>query len=169
MLASAAISKCFLAMQRIERDDGIFADAQFGEQALRGRDFVGLLSNVDVGEQEGSVGRERAQYLSCSAVIEVVEAASQCLAIQRDAALPGGRTCGLQQGGMAAEDRLDRGRIEPLKDVADRGVRRCAAPVQTESGVQLAAVHVDECDDASIRVATGHDSKDGKQQHVWQL
>ena len=81
-------------MQRIERDDGIFADAQFGEQALRGRDFVGLLSNVDVGEQEGRVGRERAQYLSCSAVIEVVEAASQCLAIQRDAALPGGRACG---------------------------------------------------------------------------
>jgi hypothetical protein len=62
-------------------------------------------------------------------------------------------------GGMAAEDRLDRGRIEPLEDVADCGVRRCAAPVQTEGGVQLAAIDVDERHDASIRIAASRFSR----------
>jgi hypothetical protein len=119
-------------------------------------------SAMSMGEHEGGIGGERAQDLGCGAVIEVVETASQRLAIQRDAALSGRRACSLQQGGMAAEDRLDRGRIEPLEDVADCSVRWCAAPVQTEGGVQLAAMGIDERDDASIRIAAGHDGKDGE-------
>ena len=103
-----------------------------------------------MGEHKGTIGRERAQYLGCGAVIEVIEAASQCLAIQCDAARSRRRGCGLQQGGIVAEDRLDRVRIEPFQDVADRGVGRCTAPMQTEGGVQLAAIEIDECNDASI-------------------
>jgi len=105
-------------MQRVERDNGAGGDAEFGEQGLRRRDLVGLLGDVDMGEHEGGIGSERAQHLGCGAVVEVVEAAAQRLAIQRDAALSGRRASCLQQGGMAAEDRLDRGRIEPLEDVA---------------------------------------------------
>jgi len=44
-----------------------------------------------------------------------------------------------------------------------------AAPVQAEGRIQLAAVDVDEGDDAAIQVAAGHDGKDGEQQHVGQL
>jgi hypothetical protein len=156
-------------MQRIERDDGGVGDAEFSQQRLRCWDFVGLLGNVDMGEHEGGVGGERAQHLSGSTVMEVVEAAAQGLAIQRDAALSGCGVRRLQQGGMATEDSLYRGRIEPLEDVADGGVRGCAAPVQTEGGIEPAAMDVDEGDDAPIRVATGHDGKDGEQQQVGQL
>ena len=133
------------------------------QQRLRRRDLVGLLGDVDMGEHEGGVGGERAQHLGRGTVVEVVEAAAQRLAIQRDAALSGRCAGGLQQRGMAAEDRLHRGRIEPLEDVADGGVRGRAAPLQTEGGVQPAAVDIDEGDDAAIRVATGDDGENGEQ------
>ena len=156
-------------MQRIERDDGAVGDAEFGEHGLRRRNLVGFLGDVDMGKDEGGLGGERAQHLGGSAVVEIVEAAPQRLAIQRDAALPGCRACGLKQGGMATEYSLDRRRIEPLEDVADRGVRGRAAPLQTKGGVQLAAIDVDKRDDASIRVPAGHNGEDGEQQHVRQF
>ena len=72
-----------------------------------------------------------------------------------------------EAGGMLAEDRLDFCGIKPLEDVADRGVSRRAAPLQAEGRVQLAAMNIDEGDDASIRVVlTRHDGEDGEQQHV---
>src|SRR6186713_3130966 len=70
---------------------------------------------------------------------------------------------------MAAKDRLHRGRIEPLEDVADCGVRGCAAPFQTEGRVQPVAMDVDEGDDAPRRIAAGHDGKYREEQHMWQL
>ena len=158
-----------MTVQGVERDDGAGSEAEFGEQGLRGRDFVGSLGNVDMGEHERGVGGERAQHLGSGAVAELVKAAAQCFAVQGDAARPRRGARRLQQGGMAAEGRLHRRRIEPLEDVADGGVRRRTAPVQTESRVQLAAVDVDEGDDAAIRVAAGHDGQDGEQQHVGQL
>ena len=76
-----------------------------------------------MGKDEGGLGGERAQHLGGSAVVEIVEAAPQRLAIQRDAALPGCRACGLKQGGIGTEYSLDRRRIEPLEDEA---APRCA-------------------------------------------
>ena len=49
----------------------------------------------------------------------------------------------------------------PLQDVADRGVRRCAAPGETESRIQFAAMYVDEGDDTTIGVAAGHHGQNG--------
>ena len=169
MPASAATSKVFLAVQRVERDDGAGRRAEFGQQRLRRRDFVGLLGDVDMREQQGGVGGERAQHLDGGTLVEVVEAAAQGLAIKGDRALArGGARC-LQQGGMAAEACLHRGRIEPLEDVPHGGVRGGAAPVQAEGGVQPVAMHVDEGDDAPARVATGHDGQDAEQQYKGQL
>jgi hypothetical protein len=156
-------------VQRIERDDGAGGNAEFRQQRLRRRDLVGLLCDVDMGEHEGGVGGERAQHLRRGAVVEVVEAATQRLAIQCDRARSGCCTCGLQQGRVATEHRLHIDRIEPLEDVADGGMCRCAAPFQAEHGVQPVAMHVDEGDDAAIRVAAGHDGQDGKQQHMGKL
>src|ERR1700758_2092226 len=110
------LQSVFLAVQRIERDDGAGGDAEFGEQGLRCWNLVGFLGDVDMGKDEGGLGGERAQHLGGSAVVEIVKAAPQRLAIQRDAARPGGRACGLKPGGMATEDSLDRRRIEPLED-----------------------------------------------------
>jgi len=144
---------------------------------LRRRDLVGLLGDVDVRKHERGVGGERAEHLRRGAVVELVKAAAQRLAIESDAAVPWRGARRLQQGGMAAEGRLHPGRVEPLEDVADGRVRRRAAPFQAEGRVQLAAVDVDEGDDvrrtspfdAAIRVAAGHDGQDGEQQHMRQL
>jgi len=78
-----------LTVQRIERDDGVGGDAEFGEQCLGCRNFVGLLVDVDMGEHQRGVGGKRAQQLGGGAVMKVVEAAAQRLAVQRDAALSG--------------------------------------------------------------------------------
>ncbi len=120
-------------------------------------------------KHQRGVGGERAQYLGGGAVVELVKAATQRLAIQGDAALSRRGARRLQQGGMTAEDYLHRSRIQPLEDVADGGVRGCSTPLQAEDGIQPAAMDGDEGDDAAIRVAAGHDGKDGEQQHVGQL
>jgi hypothetical protein len=70
---------------------------------------------------------------------------------------------------MAAEHRFQLDRIQPFEDVADGGVGGRTAPFQAEHGVQPVAMHVDEGDDAAIRVAAGHDGEDGKQQHMRKL
>jgi hypothetical protein len=109
------LQSVFLAVPRIERDDGAGGDAEFGEQDLGRRDLVGFRGDVDMGKDEGGIGGKRAQRLGGSAVVELVKAAPQRLAIERDAALPGCRAGGLEPGGMATEDSLDRRRIEPLR------------------------------------------------------
>jgi len=154
---------------RIECDDRTVLDTELRQQRLRCRDLIGFLGDIDVGEYQGRFRCERTQYLRRGVVIEVVEAAAQRLAIKRDAGLSGLCACRLKLGSMLAEDRLDLGRIEPLEDVADRGVSGRAAPLQTKRRVQPAAMDIDEGDDASIRIATRHDGKDGEQQHVAKL
>ena len=120
-------------------------------------------------EHQGGVGGERAEHLDGGTLMEVVEAAAQRLAIQGDAALSRCGARGLQQSGVAAEARLYGGRIEPVENVAHGGVGGCAAPLQTEGGVQPATMDVDEGDDAATRVAAGHDGEDGEQQYMRQL
>ncbi|MGA7055064.1 MAG: hypothetical protein WBZ37_28105 [Mycobacterium sp.] len=115
-------------MYRIECDERAVLDAEFGQQRLRRRNFVGLFRDVDVSEHEGRVGGERAQQLGGGAIVEIVDAAAQRLSVQRDAAVPGLCTCRLKQRGMLAEDVLDVGGIEPLEDVADCGVSRRTTP-----------------------------------------
>ncbi len=122
-----------------------------------------------MGEHQRRVGGEGAQHPGCGAVVELVEAAAQDLAIKRDGALSRGLARRLQQAGMAAERSLHRGRIEALQDVADGGVGRRSAPLEAEDRVQPLAVHVDEGDDAAIRVAAADDGQDGEQQHVGQF
>jgi hypothetical protein len=81
-----------------------------------------------MGDYEGGMGCKGSQHLSGSTIFEVIKAASQRLAVQRDATLA--RLCArcLKQRGMLAKDGLDVGGIEPLQDVADRGARRQVRP-----------------------------------------
>ena len=156
-------------MDGIEGDDDALLDAEFGQKRLRRRDFVGFLGDVDMGEDEGGFGGEGAQDLGGGAVVEIVEAAAQHLAVERDAA-PSGRTARrLKPRGMAAEYRLDRSRIEPLEDITDRRVGRRPFPAEPERGVQPAAMDIDEGGDAAIRVAARHHGKDREQQDVFEL
>ena len=70
---------------------------------------------------------------------------------------------------MAAERGLHSRRIKTLQDVADGSVGGGASPFQAECRIQSAPMHVDEGDDAAIRVAARHDGQDGEQQHMRQL
>ena len=114
------------------------------------------------------IGREGSQHLGGGTVTKVVETAAQGLAIQRDAALPGGCARRLKQRRMATKTGLYRSRIEPLEDIADGRVRGRSTPRKTECFVQPATMNVDEGDDATGRIAARHDGKNRKQQHVGQ-
>jgi hypothetical protein len=169
-------------VQGIERDQ-MACEAKLGEQRLGGGDLVRLLGDVAVRQHQRGVCGEDAEQLRGGAVAELIEAAAQGLAIDGQAGparlgatrlgatragagrLGAGR---LQQAGMTAKGDLQRAAIEALKDVADRGVRRRAPPLQAEGPVQAAPMHLDEGDDAAIRVAAADDRQDREQQHVRQ-
>ena len=117
--------ECFLAVQRVQCHE-MAGQPEFGEQGLHGRDLVGTVAEVDMREHQGGVGSQRAQHLSRGAVVEVVEAAAQRLAVESDAGVRSFGMCILQLRRMAAKGIFDRPRVETLEDVADRGV--CGSP-----------------------------------------
>src|SRR5271163_3685167 len=88
------------------------------------------------------IGREGTQHLGGGTVTKVVETAAQGLAIQRDAALPGGCARRLKQRRMATKTGLYRSRIEPLEDIADGRVSGRSTPCKTERFVQPATMKV---------------------------
>src|SRR6516165_371845 len=166
--ACAAASKVFLAMHGIEGDDAM-RDMKFAEQLLRGGDFVGLVRDIDVRHDETGFDVEGVQHLGRLAVGEIVEASSECLAIDRDDTPRRIGDGAAQSSGVLAENLLDRLGFKALEDVSNRGMGGGAPPVQTEGGVQSAAVHLDEGDDGTIGIAAGDDSKDREQQDMLQL
>src|ERR1700723_3023883 len=119
-------------------------------------------------QYQRGIGRESTQNLGGGTVTKIVEATTQGLAIQRDAALPGGCMRHLKQCRMATKSGFHRSRIEPLEDIADGRVRGRSTPSKTERFIQLATMNVDERDDATRRIAAGHDGKNSKQQHMGQ-
>ncbi len=94
-MAAAATSKVFLAMQRIERDDGACGNAKFGQQCLRCWYFIGFLGDFDVGKHKVGIGGERTEHLDGGTLMEIVETAAQRLAVQRDTALTGNGAGGM--------------------------------------------------------------------------
>ena len=141
-----------MTVHRIERDNRAVRNAEFCQQRQGIWDFVGLLSYIDMSEHQGCIGGERAQHLRGGTVMEIVKAAAQRLAIQRDAALSRHRARSLHQGGVAAESRFHGDRIEPLEDIADRCVRRRPAPTQSERRVQPVAMDMDEGLDTAVGI-----------------
>ena len=74
-----------------------------------------------------------------------------------------------QTSGVLAENLLDRLGFKALEDISNRGMGWGTPPVQTEGGVQSAAVHFDEGHDGAVGIAAGDDSKDREQQDMLQL
>src|SRR6476620_1024952 len=127
--ACAAASKVFLAVHGVERDDAV-GKLQFAEQLLGCGDLICLRLDVDMRQDQAGFDVESVQHLGRLTVIEIVEASTECLAIERDGS-PRSIGCSvMQSGGVAAERPLDRLRIEALKDVADRGMGGRTLPVQ---------------------------------------
>jgi len=59
-------------MHGVRRDDGS-GDAEFAEQGLQRRDFVGLFIAIRMAEHEGGCGREGIENMGRLAIVEVIE------------------------------------------------------------------------------------------------
>ena len=82
MPVAAAMAKVFLTVQRIGGEQDA-PQAKLLDQRLRRRDLVAV-RDLLVGQDEGGVAGERAEQLGGGMVVQVIEAAPQRLAIQRD-------------------------------------------------------------------------------------
>jgi hypothetical protein len=107
-------------------------ETQFGKQSLHRRNFVRLLVTVEMRQHQRCIRRERAQNMRGFAVLEMVEAATQCLAVDGDMTLPLVASLRVENGGMASEYLLHRRWIQLLKNEPDRAVGRRAPPRQHE-------------------------------------
>ena len=136
-------------MQRID-SDGAVRNVEFAEQFLRGRNFIGLLIDVDMHQDQAEFGIEGMQQLGWFAVSEIVETSTEHLSIERNGALLGATRTVQKTRSVAAEYLLEVLRIKALEDVANGGVGWRALPLQTEGGVQSAAMHGDERFDRAI-------------------
>ena len=118
----------FLAVHGVEGDDAV-RDMEFAEQLLRGGDFVGLVRDIDVRQDETGFDLEGVQYLGRLAVGEIVEASSERLAIDRDDTSCRIGNGAAQTSGVLAENLLDHLGLKALEDVSNRaGARRQCRP-----------------------------------------
>ena len=145
-------------MHGIKGNDAV-RDIEFAEQLLRGGDFVGLFLDIDVCQDETGFDVEGVQHLGRLAIGEIVEASSECLAVDRDDASRRIGNGAAQTSGVLAENLLDRLGFKALEDISNRGMGWGTPPVQTEGGVQSAAVHFHEGHDGAVGIAAGDDRK----------
>jgi hypothetical protein len=125
-------------------------EAELGEQSLHRRDFVRLLVTVEMRQHQGGVGGKRAQDVSGLAVLEMVEAVAQGLAVDGDVALPLLAGLRVQNGGMAPKHFFHRSRIQLLENDPDRAVGRRAPPWQREKVAQPSEMDIDEAVDRPV-------------------
>ena len=108
-------------MHGIKGNDAV-RDIEFAEQLLRGGDFVGLFLDIDVCQDETGFDVEGVQHLGRLAIGEIVEASSECLAVDRDDASRRIGNGAAQTSGVLAENLLDRLGFKALEDISNRGM-----------------------------------------------
>ena len=154
-------------MQRVHGDHAR-GQPEFAEQALDGRDLVGLVVDLEMAQHQGAVGGEGADQVGRPGVGELVEAAAQRLAVEGDHAHALARGVLVEDRRMQAEHLLDVGRRETLKDPAHRGVSRRTLPVQPERLLEPGQVDIEEAVDRAVGIGPRHDREDREQKHVGQ-
>jgi hypothetical protein len=117
--------------------------------------------------QRGVAG-ERVQDMRGLAVLEMVEAVAQRLAVNGDVALP--RVAGLrvENGGVAPKDLFHRSRIQLLENEPDGGVGRRAPPWQRERVSQPNEMDINEAVNCPEGVGPGEHRQNSEQQHMRQ-
>jgi len=155
-------------MHGIDGDHGI-GQAKRSEQSSHSGDLIGLVVTVDMRQHQSRVGSEGTKQVRGTAVDEVIEAAPQGLAVNRNMTATVAGDGAVQRRGMVAERPLDRGGIELPQDSADRRVGWRFPPSHTECFAQLSEVNIDEAVDCPIGIGTGNDSQDREQDHMRQL
>jgi hypothetical protein len=162
---AAAAAKVFLAVQGVGGEQDA-PQAQPLDQRLRRRDLVAL-DDLLVGQDERRLAGERAEHLRRGPVVQVVEAAAQRLAVQRDDPLRRRSGGAPELLGVAAEGGLEVGRVERVQEGAQRVDGRGAA-AGAEGGVEPLAVHADEQADAAVGGGARQDGQHREQQQVGQ-
>src|SRR4249920_4267440 len=163
---SRAISKVFLAVHGVEREYAA-AQPQRGDQGLHRRDFVRLLVDDLVGENDLMVDGECAEDVRRLAVREGVKTLPQRLPVDRDEPGWGGGAGLIEPFRMASERPLQFGRIEPLQDAAHRRVgRRPPQRCLREGGIEDREPSVDQRVDLSIRSRPAQHGDDREQNHA---
>ena len=121
--------------------------ALFGNELLDRGNFIGFFVTLDVGEDERQPRREGAENVSGLAILELVKAAAQCLAINGDVTMlcPRDVLMRAQGPGMLSEHALDANRIELQQDPADGRVSWGPPPFQAKKLAQPGQMFVDEC------------------------
>ena len=157
----------FLTMHGIDSDHRA-GQRKRAEQSLDRWDFIGLFVAVEMRQHQSRVRSEGTEDVRSAAVEKVVEASPQSLPIDRHMTLAFAVRRVVQHGGMAAERRFDRGRIELSQDATDRRVSWSFPPLHAERIAQPGEVYIDEAVDRPIRVGAGHDCQDRKQHDVRQ-
>src|SRR5688500_9032475 len=119
---SRAASKVFLTMESVGGEQHA-GQTQLGDHPLGGRDLVALDVDFAVRQQDRRLRGEGAQRLGRLAVVEVVEAALQGLAVERDDRHPARFGRRQQALGVSAE-RLFQGVAVQLLKHGTQGVDR---------------------------------------------
>jgi len=141
----------FLTVHGIGGDDTT-SQAEFTDEALDSRDFVGFVINLDMPEDQCAVRLEGAHQVTGLLVGKVVVAAAQGLAIEGDHAQALPARAFSQDLTMQAECPLNRAPVQPLQDDADRSVGWRAAPGKPEMRPQPLQMDFDEGMNATVRI-----------------
>jgi putative transposase len=88
--------------------DNSASEAEFGEQCLHRRDFIRLLVTVEMRQHQRGVAGERVQDMRGLAVLEMVEAVTQCLAVEGNVAFARGAGLRVQDGGKTSSTFVER-------------------------------------------------------------
>ena len=107
----------FLGVHGVEGEQAS-GQTQSGDHVLGAEDFIAFLGDHQVAEDDLTIAGEGAQHLRRLAVVEGVEAAAQCFAIDDDAGRDrptfGGEP--RQRRRVLAENPLELRPVKPLKD-----------------------------------------------------
>ena len=126
-------------MQGVGGEQGT-GEAQRPDQGLHRRNLV-TIGDLLMREDERRLAGEGAEHLHGGLVAQMVEAAPERLAVERDDASPGWRGDSLQMAGMAAEGSFKLGRIEGLEQGTQRVDGWRSAEARTEHGSRCASMN----------------------------
>ena len=133
-----------------EHDAG---QAQVADHGSDARDLGGHVGHLLMPQDQRRVHGEGAEHMGRLAVVQAVEAAPQCFAVERHGARPVVSTGPslAEVPGVAPEGRLQRHRIERQEQVAQGVDRRRPAQADAVDPTQPVAMDVQEGHDAPVR------------------
>jgi hypothetical protein len=163
----AAAAKVFLPVQRVGGEQHA-VHGQVVDQGLHCWNLVGRPGYFLMGKDQRGLSGKGAEDMRGGAIVQMVEAAAQRLAVERDDAPLRRAIAPAQLPRVVAEGGLERGRIEHLKQVAQGVDGGRAAQSSTKDGVEPLTVDADEHENAAIRGRSAEHRQNREEQQVRQ-